>query len=165
MRSLLERRRQMRAWNTAVAVNTAASFETFLASYGNSDLAATARRMQQRVLNRSLGANAALTTPVVPVALAPTCPCSTPALPLKKVETAPTKKVDATPTRRVDKSSPKKRRPPPDEEVVVERGPPGPPPGPVMEGGGVGIGFGMGGMGGGYGGGGFGGRGGGGYRR
>jgi hypothetical protein len=155
MRSLLERRRQMLAWNTAVAVNTAASFETFLASYGNSDLAATARRMQQRVINRSLGANAALTTPVVPVALGPTCPCSTPpALPLRKVDTAPTKKVDATPTRRVDKSSPK-RRPPPDEEVIVERGPP---PGAVMEGVGIGFGMGggMGGMGGGYGGGGMG---------
>jgi Caspase domain len=153
MRSLLERRRQMLAWAYAVEVNTAASFETFLASYGNSDLAATARRMQQRVINRSLGANAALTTPVVPVALGPTCPCSTPpALPLRKVDTAPSKKVDATPTRKVDKSSPK-RRPPPDEEVIVERGPP---PGPVMEGG-VGIGFGMGGIGGGYGGGGYGG--------
>jgi hypothetical protein len=155
MRSLLERRRQMLAWNTAVAVNTAASFETFLASYGNSDLAATARRMQQRVINRSLGANAALTTSVVPVALAPTCPCSTPpALPLRKVDTAPTKKVDATPTRRVDKSSPK-RRLPPDEDVIVERGPP---PGVVMEGVGIGFGMGggMGGMGGGYGGGGMG---------
>ena len=162
MRSLLERRRQMLAWENAVAVNSAASFETFLASYGNSDLAATARRMQQRVINRSLGANAALTTPVVPVALGPSCPCSTPpALPLRKVDTAPTKKVDATPTRRVDKSSPK-RRPPPDE-VVVERGPP---PGAVMEGVGIGIGMGMGGMGGGMGGGyGGGGMGRGGYHR
>jgi Caspase domain len=169
MRSLLERRRQMVAWATAVAVNTAASFETFLASYGSSDLAATARTMQQRVINRSLGANAALTPPVVPVALAPTCPCSTPpALPLRKVDTAPTKKVDTTPTRKVDKSSPK-RRPPPDEEVVVERGPPGPSPGAVMEGVGIGVGIGMGmGMGGGMGGGGYGGQGGmgrGGYHR
>jgi uncharacterized caspase-like protein len=156
MRSLLERRREMLAWENAVAVNTAASFETFLASYGNSDLSTTARRMQQRVLNRSLGANAALTTPIVPVALAPTCPCSTPALPLRKVETAPTRKVEAPPTKRVDKSSPK-RRPPHDEDVVDERGPPGPPPGAVMEGVGIGVGIGMGGMGGGGMGGGYGG--------
>jgi hypothetical protein len=61
LRSLLERRREMLAWNTAVAINTAASFDEFLASYGNSDLAATARKMRERVLNRSLGANAALT--------------------------------------------------------------------------------------------------------
>jgi caspase domain-containing protein len=153
-RSLLERRRQMLAWENAVAVNTAASFEAFLASYANSDLAATARKMQERVRNRSLGANAALTVPVVQptnVALAPTCPCTTPTtLPLRKV------KVDVPPpTKRLDTSRPK-RRPPP-EEVVVERRPSGPPPdqvppGAVMEGIGIGIGLGLGG-------GGFGGRG------
>ena len=142
VRSLLERRRMMLAWETAVAVNTAASFETFMASYANSDLAATARRMQQRVINRSLGANAALTTPVA-VALAPTCPCTAPAtLPLKKVDLP-------TPTKRVD-TSPPKRRPPPDE-IIVERGPPGPPPGAVMQGVGVGVGVGIG-LGGGFGG-------------
>jgi len=58
----------MLAWNTAVAINTAASFEAFLASYANSDLAATARKMQERVLNRSLGANAALMPPPTNVA-------------------------------------------------------------------------------------------------
>jgi uncharacterized caspase-like protein len=163
VRSLLERRREMLAWETAVAINTAASFDAFLATYANSDLAATAHRMRERVRNRSLAANAALTPPVVQptnVALAPTCPCTTPQTPtLKKVETP-------VPTKRVEKSSPKKRRPPPDE-VVVERGPPGPPPGSVppgvvMEGIGIGIGIGSG----------FGGRGGGegmphggGYRR
>jgi hypothetical protein len=168
VRSLLERRREMLAWQTAVAINTAASYETFLASYGNSDLAATAHTMQARVLNRSLGANAALTAPVVQptnVALGPTCPCTTPPTrPLnKKVDI---KKVDISPPpKRVEKSLPK-RRPPPDE--VVERGPPGPPPGyvppgAVMEGIGIGVGIGLGG-------GGFGGRGGGegmpgGYRR
>jgi uncharacterized caspase-like protein len=167
VRSLLERRREMLAWQTAVAINTAASYQAFLVSYGSSDLATTARTMQARVRNRSLGANAALTPPVVQptnVALGPTCPCSTPPTPQlnKKVDI---KKVDISPPpKRVEKSSPK-RRPPPDE-VVVERGPPGPPPGylppgAVMEGIGVGIGLG---------GGGFGGRGGGegmsgGYRR
>lgn len=172
-RSLLERRRMMLAWQTAVAANTAASFETFLASYGNSDLAATARTMQTRVRNRSLGANAALTAPVVQptnVALGPTCPCSTkPAPPLnKKVETPP-------PAKRVDTSPPKRKRPPTyddDDVVVVQRGPPGPPPGyvppgAVMEGVGIGIGIGGGGYGGGFGsrGGGGGMPQGGGYRR
>ncbi len=169
MRSLLERRREMLAWNTAVAINTAASFDEFLASYANSDLAATALKMRERVLNRSLGANAALTPPVLQptnVALGPTCPCTIqPTLPLKKnvdtpikrVDTAPTKQVDIPPTRRVDiprikrvDTSKPKRRPPP-EEVVVERRPSGPPPGAVMEGIGIGIGIGLGG--------GFGGRG------
>ncbi len=169
MRSLLERRREMLAWNTAVAINTAASFDEFLASYANSDLAATARKMRERVLNRSLGANAALTPPVLQptnVALGPTCPCTIqPTLPLKKnvdtpikrVDTPPTKQVDIPPTRRVDiprikrvDTSKPKRRPPP-EEVVVERRPSGPPPGAIMEGIGIGIGIGLGG--------GFGGRG------
>jgi uncharacterized caspase-like protein len=156
MRSLLERRREMLAWETAVTVNTAASFQTFLASYGYSDLAATARKMHTRVLNRMLGANAALTPAVVPVALAPTCPCttpSTPTLPLRKVDTEPTRKVDTPPTRKLDTPTKRvdtsKRRPPP-EEVIVERRPSGPPPGAVMEdvGIGIGLGFGMGGMGG-----------------
>jgi Caspase domain len=139
-RSLLERQREMLAWESAVAINTAASFEAFLASYADSDLSATARKLRERVRNRSLGANAALALPTN-VALAPTCPCSTPpTLPLmKKVDMPP-------PAKRVDKSSPK-RRPPPDE-VIVERGPPGPPPGAVLEGVGIGIGLGLGGMGG-----------------
>ena len=169
MRSLLQRRREMLAWNTAVAINTAASFDEFLASHGSSDLAATARKMQERVRNRSLGANAALTPPVLPptnVALGPTCPCTIePTLPLKKnidtpikrVNTPPIKQVDIPPTKRVDiprnkrvdTSKPKRRQPP--EEVVVERRPSGPPPGAIMEGIGLGIGIGLGG--------GFGGRG------
>jgi hypothetical protein len=169
MRSLLERRREMLAWNTAVAINTAASFDEFLASYGNSDLAATARKMRERVLNRSLGANAALTPPLLQptnVALGPTCPCTIqPTLPLKKnedtpirrVNTPPIKQVDIPPIKRVDiprikridTSKPKRR--PPTEEVVVERRPSGPPPGAIMQGIGLGIGIGLGG--------GFGGRG------
>jgi hypothetical protein len=163
MRSLLERRREMLAWNTAVAINTAASFDEFLASYGNSDLAATARKMRERVLNRSLGANAALTPPVLQptnVALGPTCPCTIqPTLPLKKdvdtpikrVNTPPIKQVDLPPTKRVDiprnkrvDTSKPKRRPPP-EEVIVERRPSGPPPGAIMEGIGIGVGIGLGG--------------------
>ncbi len=143
-RSLLERQREMLAWQTAVGINTAASFEVFLASYANSDLAATARKLEARVRNRSLGATAALTP--TNVALAPTCPCSTPpTLPLlKKVDTPPA-------TKKVEKSS--KRRPPPDE-VIVERGPSGPPAGAIMEGVEIGIGLGLG-----MGGGGMGGRG------
>src|SRR6266478_393141 len=137
MRSLLERRRE------------------FLASYGNSDLAATARKMRERVLNRSLGANAALTPAVLQptnVALGPTCPCTIqPTLPLKKDVDTPNKQVDIPPTKRVDiprikrvDTSKPKRRPPP-EEVVVERRPSGPPPGAIMEGIGIGIGIGLGG--------------------
>ena len=145
VRSLLDRRREMLAWNTAITTNTAASFALFLASYGNSDLVATARRMQERVRNRSLGAP-------INLALAPTCPCNVPS-------TAPAKKRadNPTPTNRADKSSPRRKS----TDEVVQREPSGPPPAAVMEGIGIGVGIGLGGMGGGggYGGG----RGGGGY--
>jgi uncharacterized caspase-like protein len=122
-RSLLERRREMQAWEVAVATNTAASFETFLASYASSDLAATARKMHVRVLNRTLTASAALPL-ATPVALGPTCPCTTPTQPvIRKVEpTLPAKRVE---TKRKQRSS--------SDEVVVERGPPGPPPGAIIE--------------------------------
>jgi len=155
VRSLLERRREMLAWETAVATNTAAAFETFLANYASSDLAATAHKMQERVRNRSLNANAALVPPTN-IALGPTCPCSTPITPtpplLKKVEPAP-------PTRRVDKTPPKRKRPQVYDEEDVGPSPGYVSPG-VVVGGGIGYG---GGFGGGYGG--FGGRGGGGGGR
>jgi uncharacterized caspase-like protein len=156
IRLLLERRRQMIAWADAVAVNTGPSYDAFLASYPNSDLAATARKLEERVQNRTIVAPAPLPATV---ALGPTCPCSTPGLtpglpatptvlPAKKhVEEEP----PPPPKRKADKSTPKRKQPP--EEVVVQRKPPpdqGPPPGAVMEGIGigVGIGMGMGGMGG-----------------
>jgi uncharacterized caspase-like protein len=135
LRSLLERRREMTAWADAVALNTGAAFETFLASYGSSDLAVTARRMAERVRNRTLPATAL-------ASLGPICPAPT----LPKLQ--PLKKDDQQPTKRVDKPATKK----PIKEVV-DRTPPkeqGPPPGAVMEGIGIGIGIGLGsGMGGG----------------
>jgi hypothetical protein len=153
VRTLLERRRQMLAWEKAVAINTRASFETYLTNWGNSDLAATARRLLLRVQNRDFGATAALAAPVA-VALAPTCPCSTPSAPSTPVNptVAPIikKRVDDTPPRRKVVDTPPKRRPPPDEVVVERAPPPGPPPGAVMQGIGIGVGIGLGmGMGGG----------------
>src|SRR5262249_44841359 len=71
VRTILERRRQMLAWERAVAINTRASFEAYLANWDNSDLAATARRLLLRVQNRNYGpaATAAIPAPVA-VALA-----------------------------------------------------------------------------------------------
>jgi len=165
IRLLLERRRQMVAWANAVAVNTGPSYQTFLASYPNSDLAATARKLEQRVQNRTIAAPAPLATTV---ALGPTCPCSTPSLPATPTLLPAKKHVEEEPSppvkKRVEKSTPKHKQPP--EEVVVQRRPPpeqGPPPGAVLEGIGIGVGIGMG-MGGGMGGRG-GGMEGGGYRR
>ncbi len=165
IRLLLERRRQMVAWANAVAVNTGPSYQTFLASYPNSDLAATARKLEERVQNRTIAAPAPLATTV---ALGPTCPCSTPSLPATPTLLPAKKHVEEEPSppvkKRVEKSTPKHKQPP--EEVVVQRRPApeqGPPPGAVLEGIGIGVGIGMG-MGGGMGGRG-GGMEGGGYRR
>jgi uncharacterized caspase-like protein len=168
VRSLLERRREMMAWANAVATNTGQAYEAFLASYPASDLAQTARKMEERVRNRTTSASAFAPTPV---ALGPTCPCSTPSLPTTPT-LLPAKRVEGPPhTKRVEKSTPKpvgksaRRKPPPDEIVVVRHPPPDPgvPPGAIIEGIGLGIGLGMGGgMGGGMRGGGMEG---GGYRR
>ncbi|TYL78912.1 caspase family protein [Bradyrhizobium cytisi] len=149
LRTVLERRRQMLAWDRAVAINTRASFEAYLANWDNSDLAATARRLLLRVQNRnySLPVAAAAVPAPIAVALAPTCPCtapSTPATPINPI-VAPVikKRVDDTPPKRkVVDTPPKPRRPPPDE--VVERAPPGPSPEAVGVGIGLGIGLGMG---------------------
>lgn len=162
LRTILERRRQMLAWERATAINTRASFEAYLANWDNSDLAATARRLLLRVQNRNyvLPAVVAAAPAPVAVAMAPTCPCSTPSAPATPINPtiAPVikKRVDDTPPKRkVVETPPKPRRPPPDE-VVYERAPPpdrGPPPGAVMQGIGIGVGIGMGmGMGGGRGG-------------
>ncbi|MBR0825834.1 caspase family protein [Bradyrhizobium manausense] len=151
VRSMLERRRMMQAWSEANAVNTRASFEAFLASYGNSDLAITARRMLLRVQNRSIAA--AVAAPIN-VAMAPTCPCSSPSTPASPVnpKVLPiNKRVDDTPPKRKVVDTPKRK---PTEQVVVDRRPPpqesGPPPGAIMQGIGIGVGIGLGmGMGGG----------------
>jgi hypothetical protein len=165
IRLLLERRRQMIAWADAVAVNTGPSYQAFLAGYPNSDLAATARKLEERVQNRTIVAPPPLPTTV---ALGPTCPCSTPSLPATPTVLPARKHVEEEPSpppkKKVEKSTPKHKQPP--EEVVVQRKPPpeqGPPPGAVMEGIGIGVGIGLG-MGSGMGGRG-GGMEGGGYRR
>ena len=165
LRTVLERRRQMLAWDRAVAINTRASFEAYLANWDNSDLAATARRLLLRVQNRNYVLPVAAAAVPVAVAMAPTCPCSTPTPPATPINptVAPIikKRVDDTPPKRKVVDTPPKRRPPPDE--VVERAPPpGPPPEAVGIGIGIGLGMGMG-MGG-HGGGGMG-RGGGDYNR
>jgi hypothetical protein len=160
-RDWLDRHRRMVAWNNAIIINTAAGYRAFIAQYPDSDLVATARKLEERLRYRpTLAPVVALSTsvPVQSASLAPTCPCNTPAAPqfqLKKVD-APIKKVDPDPPKRVDRKPPKRVREPDDDVVVVRRAPPReyyePAPGPSI---GIGIGIGGGGFGGGgYGGGG-----------
>ena len=121
VRVQLERRYVMEAWSTAVAMNTAASYQAFLAKYPDSDLSATARTMQTRVRNRSFGAALAN------VALGPTCPC--PVEPLKKKLDEPRKRVE----------TPRVRKPPTDVVETKRRPEPGIPPEAIMQGIGMGI--------------------------
>jgi Caspase domain len=152
-RDWLDRHIRMVAWNNAVIINTAAGYRAFLAKFPNSDLTATARKLEQRLRNRPDFAPAVVAgVGAVPqnVALAaPTCPCNVqpPPSPLKKVN-APVKRAEPDPPRRADRKPP--RRPPPDDDVVIVRRPPPPvyePAGPPVS---IGIGIGIGGFGGGH---------------
>jgi len=60
-REWLDRHRRMVAWNIAVITNTAAGYRAFLAQYPDSDLTATARKLEERLRNRpSIAAAVAL---------------------------------------------------------------------------------------------------------
>jgi hypothetical protein len=162
-RDWLVRHRRMVAWNDAVLINTASGYRSFLEKFPDSDLSATARKLELRLRNRPeftpavAAANAALPQNV---ALAgPTCPCNVqPPQPLKV--NAPVRRVEPDPPKkRVDRKPPRQREP--DDDVVVVRRPPprvvyDPPPREVYEPSrppvSIGIGIGLGGFGGGRGG-------------
>jgi hypothetical protein len=150
-----------------VLVNTASGYRSFLAKFPDSDLSATARKLEERLRNRPelTPAVAAANAPLPQnVALAgPTCPCNAqpPQQPQPIKVNAPARRVEpAPPKKRADR---KPRRSEPDDDVVVVRRPPprvvydDPPPRvydappPRI---GIGIGIGLGGFGGGRGGGG-----------
>ncbi len=163
-RDWLDRHRRMVAWNNAVIINTAAGYRAFLAQYPDSDLTATARKLEERLRNRPNTAPAvaaATSGPPLPInasLAAPTCPCNAPSPP-KKVDAPSKKRVDPNPPKRVERQPPRRVREAEDEVVIVRRPPPRdyyePSPGPSI-GIGIGIGGGLGG-GGGYGRGGYGG--------
>ncbi len=85
LRAILDRRLMMLAWQEAVALGSEAAFAAFLARYPNSDLSATARRLQQRAQNRLAMASVlggARDANVIQAATpGGTCPCSTPGTP------------------------------------------------------------------------------------
>jgi hypothetical protein len=158
-RDWLVRHRRMVAWNEAVLINTASGYRSFLAKFPDSDLSATARKLEQRLRNRPeftpavAAANAAVPQNVA--LTGPMCPCNVQPpqqqplkvnAPVRRVEPDPPKKrVDRKPPRRIE----------PDDDVVVVRRPPprvvyDPPPSPPPVS--IGIGIGLGGFGGGRGG-------------
>ncbi len=159
-RDWLLRHRRMKAWNDAVILNTAGGYRAFMVQFPDSDLTPTARKLEERLRNRpnfvatvATGGGAAN----VPVAASgtaanptnaslggPTCPCTTPALPLKKVETPTKKRGERDTPKRVDRK-PTRRYEPDDDVVIVRRPPPRDyyePRGPSV---GIGIGIGGGG--------------------
>ena len=149
-RDWLDRHKRMVAWNNAVITNSAAGYRAFLVKFPDSDLTATARKLEERLRNRPDFLPAVAGGGAVPQNVALTCPCTPPASTplLKKLETP--KRVDPDPPKRVDRTPPR-RRVPDDDVVVVRR----PPPRDVYEAGpgpSIGIGIGIG-VGGGYGGG------------
>jgi hypothetical protein len=168
-REWLDRHYRMVAWSTAVAANTAAAYREFLVKYPDSDLTATARKLEERTRNRV--ALAALAVSPIPVALAgPSCPCGAPAVaPIKASlpKPEPKKKPKADPDRRAERSPPRRMRDIDDEVVVIQRAPVDVAPAPGISIGGYGRygygggygGYSRGGLGGGYGGGNTGGRG------
>ncbi len=170
-REWLDRHLRMVAWNQAVLLNTAAGYRAFLVKYPDSDLTATARKLEERLRNRPdftppvVAATGPASVPQNVALAAPTCPCNTqPSPPIKKVNVPPVKRADPVPPKRTDRKPPRRAQPEPEDEVVVVRRPPprvvydpAPPP-PV----GIGIGIGIGGggyRGGNYGGSGYGGSG------
>ena len=153
-RDWLDRHKRMVAWNNAVITNSAAGYRGFLAKFPDSDLTATARKLEERLRNRPDILPAVAGGGATPQNVALTCPCTPPASApqLKKLETP--KRVDPNPPKRVDRTPPKRRVYDDDDVVVVRRPPPRdvyePAPGPS-------IGIGVGGGGGGYRGGSYGG--------
>jgi hypothetical protein len=123
VRGLLERRREMMTWYTAVTVNTPLAYQAFLERYPNSDLAPTARRMRDRAQLRAQSANLArgipgLSSPPAPAVVPASLPASGPACscpaPTRKAE--PPKKVEPVkPTRTA--RPPRGIRPPTDDDI------------------------------------------------
>ena len=153
-RDWLVRHRRMVAWNNAVIANTAAGYRAFIALHPDSDLAPTARKLEDRLRNRPNFAPVAAVSVGVPVQNAslgaPTCPCNIQPAPKPKKVDLPIKRVDPDPPKRVDRKPPRRVSEPNDDVVVVRRAPPPrevyEPSGPPVS---VGIGIGIGGFGGG----------------
>src|SRR6267154_298251 len=77
-REWLDRHRRMVAWNNAVIINTAAGYRSFLLQYPDSDLTATARKLEDRLRNRpnTLASVAAVVGGAAPNASGASAPAS-----------------------------------------------------------------------------------------
>lgn len=138
-RQWLDRHRRMLAWNKAVIENTAAGYRAFLVAYPDSDLTATARKLEERLRNRPViaevaavgvgtanaaaNAAAAPAIPAIPAnaSPAPTCPCNAPAPALKKDDSK--KRASTEPPKRGAPKPPPRWRGAPPPDVYYDDGP------------------------------------------
>ncbi len=145
----LDRHRRMVAWNNALIINTAAAYHAFLGQYPDSDLTATARKLEQRLRNRPDLADALALAVPVSASVGPTCTTQPPLL--QKVDLAPNPKkkiIEPDPPKRGSKPRRVRNRDD-DDDVPVRHRPPqvydepayGPPIGIGIGGGGFGGGF------------------------
>lgn len=130
-RRWLDRHLRMIAWNKAVIENTAAGYRAFLAAYPDSDLTATARKLEERLRNRPEFAPAAASAAMASLqpanaSVAPTCSCSKPAAPRKaeKPEKPSKKRAGAPPHHRSSLPPPPRYASDPDDDGVIYRRPP-----------------------------------------
>jgi len=130
-RTWLTRHLRMIAWNKAVIENTAAGYRAFLLAYPDSDLTVTARKLEERLRNRpefAPAASAAMASlQPANASAAPTCSCSKPVAPSKKVEKhekSSKKRASAPPPRRSSLPPPPRYASEPDDDVVIYRRPP-----------------------------------------
>jgi hypothetical protein len=142
-RQWLDRHRRMLAWNKAVIENTSAGYRAFLEAYPDSDLTATARKLEERLRHRPLIANVvavgvgaanavgstvvASPAPAIPVTAspAPTCPCTAPVPSPKKSDTR--KRAGTEPPKRAGPRPPPRWRGAPPPDIVYDDVPPPPP--------------------------------------
>jgi hypothetical protein len=126
VRGLLERRREMMTWYTAVTVNTVTAYDAFLARYPDSDLAPTARKLRDRAKNRAQSANFARGIPGMGDTASRPVPASLPSAPTACSCPAPSKRAGPVKPQRPTRP-PRGPRPPvieEEEEVIIRRPPP-----------------------------------------
>jgi hypothetical protein len=116
VREIVDRRKVMVAWYTAVTVNTPASYELFMSQNPGVDLLASAQRLFGRASNRQI----AIATPVQ---IAAPCICAPPVLPTKR-ELRRTERTEKKSTKTVKRTTVRDDGPPPPPPPSGPSGPP-----------------------------------------
>ncbi|WP_022719711.1 caspase family protein [Rhodopseudomonas sp. B29] len=123
----LDRHRRMQAWSRAILINTASAYRGFLSQYPDSDLTATAKKLEERTRNRPEPVAVAAVAPAspAPTNAALTCPCAVPPSPPaidkpKKADTKKSKRAEEdAPSRRTAKKPVRGRYYDDEDDVVV----------------------------------------------